>query len=337
MLLRHRIKFPLLKKTSHTVKQTKPKPIKCNTRQLPLEIQEIICFMVLGEDASSPFVVTAMRVCKTWAAFICERMYRNYQFKNYLQFIGFVLTISLPNPLLPYNLYVQEINFESVNKYGVDTRVRRLIKYCPNITNIKFGQATSVKTDTLQLLGKYCQSVKTLQLGGIQSFPFMLDCDFSGMSSLSNLSLTATPIQYSSLQTIPASIRHLKLMQMDALYHEDLIQWTQTHRQLTFLSVGRCKHLSQKFVELVAELPYLTDLELYGTEINDTSLLGLFDIPIVLNTLSICHTQITDTTLQSLSNGRLAIDHLNIIDTNNSITEYGIHSLLKKKKFKTIQ
>ncbi|KAG2235668.1 hypothetical protein INT48_008544 [Thamnidium elegans] len=280
MLLRHRIKFPLLKKTSHTVKQTKPKPIKCNTRQLPLEIQEIICFMVLGEDASSPFVVTAMRVY---------------------------------------------------------TRVRRLIKYCPNITNIKFGQATSVKTDTLQLLGKYCQSVKTLQLGGIQSFPFMLDCDFSGMSSLSNLSLTATPIQYSSLQTIPASIRHLKLMQMDALYHEDLIQWTQTHRQLTFLSVGRCKHLSQKFVELVAELPYLTDLELYGTEINDTSLLGLFDIPIVLNTLSICHTQITDTTLQSLSNGRLAIDHLNIIDTNNSITEYGIHSLLKKKKFKTIQ
>lgn len=254
-----------------------------------------------------------------------------------MQFIGFVLTISLPDPLLPYNLYVQEINFESVNKYGVDNRVRRLIKYCPNITNIKFGQAASVKSDTLQLLGKYCQSVKTLQLGGIQSFPFMLDCNFSGMSSLSNLSLAATPIQYSSLKTIPTSICHLKLMQMDALYHQDLMQWTQTHRQLTFLSIGRCKHLTQKFAELVAELPRLTDLELYGTEINDTSLLGLFDIPITLNTLSICHTQITDTTLQSLSNGRLVINHLNIINTNNSVTEYGIHSLLKKKKFKTIQ
>lgn len=77
MLLRHRIKFPSLKKRPHVTKKKSILPIQCNnTRQLPLEIQEIICFMVLGEDASSSFAVTAMRVCKTWANFICERLYR---------------------------------------------------------------------------------------------------------------------------------------------------------------------------------------------------------------------------------------------------------------------
>lgn len=51
--------------------------IKTNTRQLPLEIQEIICDMVLGDDiTSNSFALVAMTVCKTWASLICERMYR---------------------------------------------------------------------------------------------------------------------------------------------------------------------------------------------------------------------------------------------------------------------
>lgn len=80
MLLRHRIRFPSLKKRPHVAKQKTAISIKYNTRQLPLEIQEIICFMVLGEDTSSSFALAAMRVCKTWASFICERMYRYIHF-----------------------------------------------------------------------------------------------------------------------------------------------------------------------------------------------------------------------------------------------------------------
>lgn len=76
MLLRNRIKFPYFKKSVRKSTYIAPVQAKCNTRQLPLEIQEIICFMVLGEDASDPFALTAMKVCKTWASFICERMYR---------------------------------------------------------------------------------------------------------------------------------------------------------------------------------------------------------------------------------------------------------------------
>lgn len=78
MLLKHRINF--LKKRPHIVKKKTVISIKYNTRQLPLEIQEIICFMVLGEDDSSSFALTAMRVCKTWASLVCERMYRYVDF-----------------------------------------------------------------------------------------------------------------------------------------------------------------------------------------------------------------------------------------------------------------
>lgn len=76
MLLRNRIKFPLSKKNVKRAAPIVQVQTKYNTRQLPLEIQEIICFMVLGENSSSPFALTAMRVCKTWASFICERMYK---------------------------------------------------------------------------------------------------------------------------------------------------------------------------------------------------------------------------------------------------------------------
>ncbi|KAI9354002.1 hypothetical protein BD770DRAFT_429130 [Pilaira anomala] len=338
MLLRNRIKFPSLKKRPHVTKKKSILPIKCNnTRQLPLEIQEIICFMVLGEDASSSFAVTAMCVCKTWANFICERLYRKYQFKGYMQFIGFVQTISLPNPLLPYNLYVREINFESVNKYGVDMRVRKLIRYCPNIINITFGYSTSVKANTLQMMSKYCQKVQTLQMGGIQSFPFMLDCDFSGMTNLRQLSLTTTPIQSLSLQTLPVSLRQLQLVQMDALNHQELIQFIQHHPKLTSLSIQRCKLIHQAFVDIITQLPGLNELELYGSHINDLSLTGLFHIPMTLNKLTLCYTQITDATLDAIANGCLVVNHLNIIAHNQSITQFGINCLLKKKQFMSIQ
>ncbi|KAI7878359.1 uncharacterized protein EV154DRAFT_555480 [Mucor mucedo] len=333
MLLKHRINF--LKKRPRVVKKKTAISIKCNTRQLPLEIQEIICFMVLGEDNSSSFALTAMRVCKTWASLVCERMYRQYQFQNYLQFIGFVNTISLENPILPYNLYVKDIDLAPVNKYGVDVRVRKLIKYCPNIVTITLGHITSVKADTLQLMARYCRTVHTLQMGGIQSFPFMFDCDFSGMTGLRNLSLTTTPLQTSSLQSLPTSIRHLQLVQMDSIQLAELSDFLGRHSKLITLSIRRCKHITNNFAQLMAQLPLLKELEVYGPEINDSALRGLFDIPAVLHTLRICHTQITDSTLDALTNGRLVIHHLNI-SNNANVTKIGIEQLLRTKQLKLI-
>ncbi|CAO0796268.1 unnamed protein product [Mucor circinelloides] len=336
MLLISRIKLPLLKKSSH---KAKPKPNKrlrrSSCKQLPSEIQEIICSMVLGNDASNPFALTAMRVCKTWASFICERMYKQFQFKNYIQFIGFINTIALKNPVLPYNLYVRHIDLTPVNKYGVDIRVRRLIKYCPNLSSIQLGQATSVKADTLQLMGKYCYNVQTLEMGGLQSFPFMFDCDFSGMLSLESLSLSTTPLQSASLNTIPRSISQLQISQMDALEHDEFARFLKHHQQLVSLSVRRCKHLNKDFATLIGHLPILDVLELSGPEIDDEGLKEMFNIPTQLKTLRLCHTQISDTTLEAIAAGCLVIQHLDIAQ-NTNVTQYGINSLLRKKQFQQL-
>ncbi|CAO3632870.1 unnamed protein product [Mucor fragilis] len=336
MLLISRIKLPLFGKSSH---RAKPKPNKrlrrSSCKQLPSEIQEIICSMVLGNDASNPFALTAMRVCKTWASFICERMYRQFQFKNYIQFIGFINTIALKDPVLPYNLYVQHIDLTPVNKYGVDIRVRRLIKHCPNLSSIQLGQATSVKADTLQLMGKYCHNVHTLEMGGMQSFPFMFDCDFSGMLNLESLSLSTTPLQSASLNTVPQSISQLQISQMDALEHDDFASFLKHHQQLVSLSVRRCKHLNKGFASLIGHLPILDVLELSGPEIDDEGLKEMFNIPTQLKTLRLCHTQISDTTLEAIAAGCLVVQHLDIAQ-NTNVTQYGINLLLRKKQFRQL-
>lgn len=361
MLLRNRIKFPYFKKSARKSTYISPVPARCNTRQLPLEIQEIICFMVLGEDASNPFALTVMKVCKTWARFICERMYRyifvnfrikaqlfllmlnqlifflirQYQFKSYLQFVGFINTISSPDSLLPYGLFVRHIDLSPVNKYGVDARVRKFIKNCPNVTSLSFGQITSVKAETFQLLGRCCKNVRDLEIGGIQSFPFMFDCDFSGMISLRSLTLTTTPLQSASLHTLPVSIRHLNLVQMDALQYDELSAFLQQQPHLWSLSIRRCKHIKSKFSKLVEKLPELNELGLYGLEVNDDALKGLFDLPVTINTIKLCHTQISNCTLEAITNGKLVIHHLDI-SNNANLTKSGLESLLRKKKFKTV-
>jgi hypothetical protein len=77
-MLLTRFKFPSLKKRPHMAKKKTNRYYQANnTRQLPLEIQEVICDMVLADNTTSnAFALTAMTVCKTWAYLICERMYR---------------------------------------------------------------------------------------------------------------------------------------------------------------------------------------------------------------------------------------------------------------------
>ncbi|KAI8981589.1 hypothetical protein BDF20DRAFT_911864 [Mycotypha africana] len=252
-----------------------------------------------------------------------------------MQFIGFVNTVSLPDSVLPYGLYVREIDLTPVNKYGVDMRVRKLIRYCPNLVSITLGQATSVKADTLQLMGRYCQNVHTLEMGGMISFPFMFDCDFSGMIGLRRLSLLTTPVQSTSLNTIPSSIRHLQIAQLDALQHGEFVTFLKQHPRLISLSVKRCRHINSDFAALILQLPKLSILELIGPEVNDESLKGFFDIPTQLHTLILRQTQITDATLRMFADGCLVVQNLDI--TNNAhVSQRGIDALLRKKKFEKI-
>lgn len=253
-----------------------------------------------------------------------------------MQFIGFITTVSSQNSMLPYGLFVKHIDLSPVNKYGVDARVRKFIKHCPNVTSISFGHNTSVKAETIQLMGRCCKSVRDLEIGGIQSFPFMFDCDFSGMINLHSLTLTTTPLQSTSLQTLPLSIRHLNLIQMDALQHDELSEFLHHQPRLLTLSIRRCKHIKSKFNELVEKLPELNELGLYGLEVNDDALKGLFDLPVTINTVRLCHTQISNSTLEALTNGKLVIHHLDI-SNNANLTKYGLEPLLRKKQFKTLK
>ena len=260
---------------------------------------------------------------------------RQFQFKNYIQFIGFVNTISLKNPVLPYNLYVRHIDLTPVNKYGVDVRVRRLFKHCPNILSIQLGQATSVKADTLQLMGKYCHNVQTLEMGGLQSFPFMFECDFSGMISLKSLTLSTTPLQSISLNTMPTSLCHLEITQMDAIEYSELAEFLEHHQHIKSLSIRRCKHLNKDFATLISQLTMLDVLELSGPEVDDDGLKDVFNITTQFKSLKLCHTQISDTTLEAIAAGCLVVKHLDIAQ-NTNITQYGISSLLRKKQFKKL-
>ncbi|KAI7899811.1 uncharacterized protein BX663DRAFT_519591 [Cokeromyces recurvatus] len=338
MLLINRFKIPLLKKSSRVAKN---KPIKRlrrrnSNKSLPYEIQELVCHFLLEDDPTNSIALICMRVCKSWARFICERLYREFQFKNYIQFIGFVNTISLHDPLFPYGSYVRNLDLTPVNKYGVDMRVRRLIKHCPNMVRIRLGPTTSVKAETLQLMGRYCHHVHTLEMGGLQSFPFMFDCDFSGMLALKRLSLITTPLQANSLETIPNSIRHLQITQLDALYHDEFIQFLKHHPRLVSLSIHRCRHLNTADLSaFIPCLPHLSVLELTGPEIGDDNVKGLFKIPIQLHTLKLSHTQISDQTLESLAFGSLTIQHLDI-SHNVNLTLQGLQFLLKRKKFKQL-
>ncbi|OBZ84644.1 hypothetical protein A0J61_07307 [Choanephora cucurbitarum] len=331
MLLRNRIKFPLLRKHRDAAKPqpTKRPRIHCS-RQLPYEIQFIICDILLSQDPSNKFAITAMRVCSTWANYICERLYSHFQFKNYIQFIGFVNTISLENSIFPYGNYVQEIDLTPVNRYGIDLRMKRVILYCPNLIRIKLGDTTSVSADTIQLMGRFCNKVKSLEMGGMISFPFMFDCDFSGMTQLRSVSLLTTPLQATSLTTLPTSIQHFSIAHMDAIRPEELILFLKQHPQLVSLAIRRCRHLSTDFVPYLVLLSQLNTLELAGPDIQDANVKSIFDLSLKLHTLKLCRTKITHVTLEALVAGRFVVQHL-VLENNSDVSQHAIDVLLKER------
>ncbi|KAI8368760.1 hypothetical protein BD560DRAFT_490234 [Blakeslea trispora] len=331
MLLRHRIRFPLLRKHRHVAT---PQPIKrprnhCST-QLPLEIQLLICDILLDQDTSNKFAITAMRVCSTWADYICKKLYRRFQFRNYLQFVGFINTISLEKPIFPYGDYVQEIDLTTVNRYGIDVRMKRVILFCPNLIRIKLGDTTSVSANTLQLMGRFCNKVQSLEMGGMISFPFLFDCDFSGMTQLRSISLLTTPLQATSLTTLPSSIRQFSIANMDAIRPEELILFLKHHPQLVSLAIRRCRLLSVDFLPYLVLLSNLKTFELAGPDIHDANMKTIFDLSLKLHTLKLCRTRITHVTLEAFVTGQLIVQHL-VLENNLDVSQYAINALLRER------
>lgn len=71
------IKLPLFKK-SRRVAVPKPlkKPRMNKNKQLPFEIQEIICNMLLEDDETNTNALNCIQVCRSWANLICQKLYK---------------------------------------------------------------------------------------------------------------------------------------------------------------------------------------------------------------------------------------------------------------------
>ncbi|KAI8643137.1 hypothetical protein BD408DRAFT_415332 [Parasitella parasitica] len=256
--------------------------------KIPLDLQQVICKYALEINSDSSFTKVAITVNKSWAYFVCQILYRHYRIKNYLTFISFVKTVTSPNSILPYGSFIRSIDLTPVNKYGIDMRASKLVRCCPNIVEMTLGHPTTLKTETIQEITKYNTELHTLWMGGIDSYPFMLDCDFSGLAQLQHVTLKTTPLLASAFMTLPQrNLKSIKLIQMDAVTPQELLDFCKTHPRLQSLTIISCRDL------LTAELgntlsklltPHdpaacleLTQIELEGQQISDKTLFEFFN------------------------------------------------------------
>jgi hypothetical protein len=279
---------------------------------LPLDLQQVICRHAIGPLGNDPFALVALRVNKSWAYFVCRVLYRynfllipktclsisnrkplfpslrHYHIKNYLTFIGFVKTVTSPSPILPYGQFIRSIDLTPVNKYGIDMRAHRLMRCCPHIVEMTLGHPTTLKSETIREIAKYNNRLHTLSMGGIESFPFMLECDFSRLYQLQHVTLKTTPILASSFMTLPSrKLKSMRLIQMDAVTPQELLMFCQSHPKLQSLTIVNCKALGRpELGEVLAKVLTMHDplanhelntVELMGPQITDESLNALFE------------------------------------------------------------
>ncbi|KAI8078248.1 uncharacterized protein B0P05DRAFT_587472 [Gilbertella persicaria] len=292
--------------------------------KLPLDIQQIICRYAVLRDKqgayNSQFVVNALIVSKAWAYFVCRIIYRHYRIRNYLAFVGFVKTITSNNTFLPYGHFVRSIDFTPVNKYGIDMRVHRLFRCCPYIVQMTLGHPTTLKSETIREITRYNTRLHTLSMGGIESFPFMLECDFSGMKQLEHVTLKTTPLLSSSFMTLPIqSLRSIRLIQMDAIQPHELLAFCQTHTHVQAISIINCKALLLPALgSVLAQLAmHLKTIELEGYQITDELLFDLFTkVPkgTRLERLLLANTQITSAFVHSLPKQPLQVRQLELVN-----------------------
>ncbi|KAI8876196.1 hypothetical protein K501DRAFT_289013 [Backusella circina FSU 941] len=149
------------------------------------------------------------------------------------------------------------------------------------------GHPTTLKAETIREIAKYNTHLHTLSMGGIESFPFMLDCDFSALKQLRHVVLRTTPLLNSAFLTLPAeTLRSIRLVQMDAITPENLLQFCQSHARLRVLAIEKCRALTTGLGEALAKLitpnnttyycRELKEIELNGHDITDENIKALF-------------------------------------------------------------
>ncbi|KAI9323670.1 hypothetical protein BX666DRAFT_99389 [Dichotomocladium elegans] len=303
--------------------------------KLPWDVQHLICDYIF-DSGNSKHRLSAMRVSKTWAYFICSRLYRNYQINDYLQFVGFVNTVSSPCKFLPYGKYVRVIDLATVNRYGIDTRVNKLIRHCPNLQSISLGHPSTVKPETIRLMAKYCKRLNILHMGGLESFPFLLECDFSGLRCLKEVTINTTPIDGAALNSLPPTIEKVRLVHLDSIDNAAIERFCTTHPRVQLFSLDQCRYLANEVTRVVAsgKMPALKHLELAGSNVDDTTIESLLNSPsLILDAFRLCNTHVTDATIEALCADRLKVRHLDIAH-NALITENAKKALLQTRKKK---
>jgi hypothetical protein len=147
------------------------------------------------------------------------------------------------------------------------------------------GHPTTLKSETIREIAKYNKRLHTLSMGGIESFPFMLECDFAGLKRLQHVTLKTTPLLATSFMTLPSILKSIRLVQMDAVTPSEILSFCQTHTQLQSLAIVNCKAMVGEIGEVLAKLitPHgsstcleLQEIELVGHQINDENINALF-------------------------------------------------------------
>jgi hypothetical protein len=165
------------------------------------------------------------------------------------------------------------------------------MRCCPNIVSMTLGHPTTLKAETIREIAKYNTRLHTLSMGGIESFPFMLDCNFSALEQLRHVVLKTTPLLNSAFLTLPTeTLRTLRLIQMDAITPDNLLDFCKTHARLKVLAIEKCRALTTGLGEALAKLitpnntahfcRELKEIELNGHYITDENIKALFiDVP----------------------------------------------------------
>lgn len=140
-----------------------------------------------------------------------------------------------------------------------------------------------------------------------------------------------TPIDGPSLNTLPRTLIDVRLVKLDSLDHQSLVEFTTNRRgTLQTLVIDRCtlgaRSQQANIAQVVRPLSQLKRLELSGGQVDDKCLESLFDIPLELDSFRLAHTHITDSTLYRFAAGRLKCRHLNI-EHNPFVSEQTIASL----------
>lgn len=208
-------------------------------------------------------------------------------------------------------------------------RAHLLMRCCPNIVEMTLGHPTTLKPETIQGITKYNSKLHTLSMGGIDSYPFMLECDFSGLAKLQHVTLKTTPLLSSAFMTLPSlTLKSIRLVKMDSMKPEEFLLFCQTHKNLESIVIDNCRNLLiddlGKTLANLMNSKYLVDLktiELVGHQITNQLLSHFFNYVTVgtrLDTLTLVNTSITkefmDPILSSGSCYYLHVNHLNLKD-----------------------